>query len=449
MDPQTLMAGFVRGLARLSLAAAIGGLVLEALALGQSPRQARWWEDRLRRWITLSLAVLALTTLAELVVRTQVMTRASMAVALAAVPDVVTGTHFGAIVGASVAAAILAGLLSITRVPVLRALCLLLALGIALSVSLTGHAADWGDLTVSVAVDWLHVVAVSAWTGGLVAVALVVLRGHSARPLEPLTILVRRFSRLAGVCLVMVLLTGGYNAWAQLGALSRLWTTAYGGLLIVKVTLVCALILLGAANRYLVVSRLGSMRAAGVGARLFRLSRLAVLGPRRSRPAGSGLSLLVTYVRREALLVVGVFACTAALGEATPGRHVSFERKPTSHVTPAVPRVTDGGPRLGTVTPPAGNADRGRAVFVKLECFTCHLVQGEGFAPPTRPGPDLSGIGRRHPGYLVESIMNPDAMIVDGPGFTDARGLSLMPDYRERLTVSELIDLVAYLKTRT
>jgi len=42
--------------------------------------------------------------------------------------------------------------------------------------------------------------------------------------------------------------------------------------------------------------------------------------------------------------------------------------------------------------------------------------------------------------------MNPDAMIVDGSGYTDAQGLSVMPDYRERLTVSDLIDLVAYLK---
>ena len=37
-------------------------------------------------------------------------------------------------------------------------------------------------------------------------------------------------------------------------------------------------------------------------------------------------------------------------------------------------------------------------------------------------------------------------MIVDGLDYTDDRGLSIMPDYRENLTVGELIDLVAYLK---
>ena len=43
--------------------------------------------------------------------------------------------------------------------------------------------------------------------------------------------------------------------------------------------------------------------------------------------------------------------------------------------------------------------------------------------------------------------MNPNAMIVDGPGYTDDRGSSIMPGYRDKLTVGELVDLVAYLRT--
>jgi hypothetical protein len=41
--------------------------------------------------------------------------------------------------------------------------------------------------------------------------------------------------------------------------------------------------------------------------------------------------------------------------------------------------------------------------------------------------------------------MNPNAQILDGPGYSDERGRSIMPDYRDRLTVGELIDLVEYL----
>ena len=51
--------------------------------------------------------------------------------------------------------------------------------------------------------------------------------------------------------------------------------------------------------------------------------------------------------------------------------------------------------------------------------------------------------------YLTESILNPNAVIVIGQGYTGPDGLSIMPDYRESLTASELIDLVAYLKSLT
>jgi mono/diheme cytochrome c family protein len=215
--------------------------------------------------------------------------------------------------------------------------------------------------------------------------------------------------------------------------------------LLVKVALALALVWLGAMNRYFVVPRLGGGPSRGLGARLFCVGRLAVRGPRRG--AATARARLSAYVAREALIVLGVFACPAALAEVTPGRHTAFERRPGSHVTNITPSLGSGRSLAsGTVTPPPGNAARGRSVFVRLGCFTCHEVHGEGLPAPSRPGPDLTGVGRNHPGYLVESILNPNARIVDGPGYNDDRGLSTMPDYRDRLTVAELIDLVAYLR---
>jgi cytochrome c2 len=158
-------------------------------------------------------------------------------------------------------------------------------------------------------------------------------------------------------------------------------------------------------------------------------------------------SQLSAYVAREALLGLAIFVCTAALGESTPGRHTMFECKPSSHMPLIQSRSNSNVSRVGTVTPPPGNADHGRAVFMDLQCFTCHTIQDERGPTPSRPGPDLSGVGRRHPGYLVESVMNPNAMIVDGPGYSDPRGWSIMPDYRGKLTIGDLIDLVAYLKS--
>jgi mono/diheme cytochrome c family protein len=103
---------------------------------------------------------------------------------------------------------------------------------------------------------------------------------------------------------------------------------------------------------------------------------------------------------------------------------------------------------------PAGDRHAGRDVFVKLECHKCHAVQGETFPGVARDaasvGPDLGGMGAHHPAeYFAESILDPNAVVVTGPGFTGPDGRSVMPDYRDTLTVTELIDLVAYIKSLT
>jgi copper resistance protein D len=442
-----VIAALVRGLVLLSLASAIGGVVLGLLLPASAAPELEAARARLRRWVAACLLILLVATWAELLVRTQSMSGASLGASVAAVPSVLTGTHFGQILAARAAAAVVALLLSAERTRAFQAFVLLVMAGIALSLSLTGHAADWGDVTLAVAVDWAHAVAASAWTGGLIALALVAGRREAPWPRESLAAVAPRFSRLAGLCLLVVAVTGSYNAWTQLGGVSRLVTTAYGRVLIAKLAVVAALVWLGAVNRYVLLPRLAPESAAhGPGARAFRMVRLAAFGSSRGAAAAPVESRLIGYVTVEALVGLAVFACTALLGEVTPGRHVTFERKTTTHVAP-LGRAGAGGPRPGTVTPPRGDVERGRAVFAKLECGGCHAVPDPSFAPPTRPGPDLAGIGARHPGEIVESIMNPNAQILDGPGYTDERGLSIMPDYRDRLTVGELSDLVEYLRS--
>ena len=443
-----MIAALVRGLVLLSLASALGSLVLGLLLPASAAPDLHVARARLRRWVATCLVILLVATWAELLVRTQSMSGASLGGSVAAVPSVLTGTHFGQILAVRGAAVVVALLLSAERARAFQLFVLLVAMGIALSLSLTGHAADWGDVTLAVAVDWMHAVAASAWTGGLIALALVAGRREAPWSRESLAAVVPRFSRLAGLSLLVVAITGSYNAWTQLGGLSRLWTTTYGRVLIAKLAIVAVLVWLGAVNRYVLLPRLAPSGAArGIGARAFRMARLAVFGTRGGAPSAPAESRLVAYVTGEALVGLAVLACTAVLGEVTPGRHVTFERKTTTHVAPVARSGAGGGPRPGTVTPPRGDAERGRAVFSRLECASCHAVPDRSFSPPTRPGPDLAGIGARHPGEIVESIMNPNAQILDGPGYTDERGLSTMPDYSDRLTVGELSDLVEYLRS--
>jgi mono/diheme cytochrome c family protein len=101
---------------------------------------------------------------------------------------------------------------------------------------------------------------------------------------------------------------------------------------------------------------------------------------------------------------------------------------------------------------PDGDARKGREAFAKLECYQCHEVKGESFPAvtpdPTRRGPALAGMGDHHPAeYFAEAIINPNAVIVTGPGHTGPDGLSIMPDFRDSLTLAETIDLVAYIRS--
>jgi mono/diheme cytochrome c family protein len=99
---------------------------------------------------------------------------------------------------------------------------------------------------------------------------------------------------------------------------------------------------------------------------------------------------------------------------------------------------------------PAGDPARGRVIFAKYECFSCHEVRGEPFAVPKdadNVGPELAAMGPAHQAdYFVEAIINPSAVIEGGKGYEAADGSSKMPSFNDTLTIQELLDLVAYLK---
>ena len=101
--------------------------------------------------------------------------------------------------------------------------------------SLSGHSAvDAGSSWKSALADWAHLAAACLWIGGLVQLVVVV---------WPLLPELRRpalvaFSRLATVCVGVLLLAGVYLAILRLPRLSDLWTTGYGQILLVKIALV-------------------------------------------------------------------------------------------------------------------------------------------------------------------------------------------------------------------
>jgi len=111
-----------------------------------------------------------------------------------------------------------------------------------------------------------------------------------------------------------------------------------------------------------------------------------------------------------------------------------------------------GGVPIGwQLTLAAGDPAAGREVYVDSGCPSCHHIAGESFtqADGTQAGPDLSGMGGHHPpAYFAEAILNPDAVLIEGPGYIGPDGRSTMPLYAE-MTLGQLSDVVAYLASQT
>ena len=102
-----------------------------------------------------------------------------------------------------------------------------------------GHAAT-GDLhEIGLPADIAHLAAVSLWLGGLTVLALCVLPRRDERELGRV---VPAFSRLALVCVAIIVATGVFQGWRQTRSIDALDSTTYGRLLIVKVLIFVVLV---------------------------------------------------------------------------------------------------------------------------------------------------------------------------------------------------------------
>ena len=140
-----------------------------------------------------------------------------------------------------------------------------------LPVTLTGHSASGGAHDVASDSLMLHVLAACLWVGGLIAVlATAAARGPDRA--VALETAVPRFSRMALVCWVVVGLTGVVNALVRV-APADLFTTGYGALVVGKAVALGALGLLGLLHR----RRTVACAAAGEARALVRLAAVEIV----------------------------------------------------------------------------------------------------------------------------------------------------------------------------
>jgi copper transport protein len=183
----------------------------------------------------------------------------------------------------------------------------------------TGHAnpsaqAGWTAL----ATQWVHVMGVGTWIGGLVWLLFGTrLAGTAGDHDNPgLGVELRRFSRMAGLMLLLVVATGVFRAWQGVNSIDALWTSDYGVTLLIKLGVFLPLVTLGAINRYRNVPRAGR-------------------NPRR-------LPSLRRVVSGEVLLAVGVFGVTGVLAGTVPAAEVA------AHTDEAEAEIVVTGADLGT-----------------------------------------------------------------------------------------------------
>lgn len=353
--------GVVRGLAYAAIALAVGGVAFLLAAwlpgLGAVAGSGGRWREaseafsrRLRATLAFAVATGAVTS--ALGVALQGATAGGTSLWAALDPDVISevlDTRFGTVWGLRGLAWLLAGAaLAIALSPRARtamrpavgadglapagaprpaALALLaVPLGfVALSPALAGHASTQDPEALLVPVNLIHVLAMSAWLGGLALLLAAV--PAATRRLEPpertrlLAAVLRRFSPLALAAVAALLVTGLVQAYVHVRSVDNLTETAFGRAVLIKFALVAvALLALGAYQRYRSVPRLRALERGGA-------------------PPGRGGLLLRRALRAEVALITVVLGVTAALVSYAPS--VAEQSGPFSTATDMGPLRLD------------------------------------------------------------------------------------------------------------
>ncbi|MGU7838066.1 copper resistance D family protein [Burkholderia sp. AW33-5] len=178
--------------------------------------------------------------------------------------------------------------------------------GVALARSNGGHPVDAGLFSVPVWVDWLHLLAISAWVGLVFVTAFGVmprLAGMPASERATGASFVQSLSDASTYALIVLFATGAYNGWRGVDTPANLLGSTYGQILLFKLALVLIAAALGGHNRFFEMPKLLA----------------ALKDPAAATPAGL-LRRFGAVLRIEAVVLAGVLMVAAVLvSSALPG----------------------------------------------------------------------------------------------------------------------------------
>ena len=293
----------------------VGVLAMSLLAGPSDKPTARRWQRRLARSTRLLVALLLVSGVAALGWQVTVVTgRADGAADGGAWLRLLGATHFGTVWLLRHAILLLLAALVFLResdespadwLAWRIEAGLLAATGVGLA-AWAGHAVgvDPGSALPAL-VNAVHLIATGAWLGALPPLALLLVGasregGADGRPFAVLA--THSFSTWALAVMTVIVVTGAWNAWNEVGGVPALVGTGYGRLVLLKVALLLPVLALAGWNRASLLPRLG-----GDGATV-------------GRPA---IRSLAGFVAVEAIVGAALVIVAALLALTPPGRHTT------------------------------------------------------------------------------------------------------------------------------
>jgi copper transport protein len=323
----SLVYGGLRFLAFAGLAVVVGGLVFLAVCWPAGGR-----DPRTRRLLYVGWLVAALTAFGALFVQGVYANRLRLTdLARPSLLSDTLRTPFGfgittrvillAVAGIAVSIAVY-DLPSLARRPRIGYAtgCLILGLCLSFTWSVAGHDGVGRQRLLALAADDLHLTAMACWVGGLAMLLVAALRAKHA---DAASRAVDVFSPIAGWCVLVLVVTGAYQSWRNVGHWAALLDTTYGRLVLLKVAGLVLLVALGFRARRLIGHTALRSRSRRVGTPDLRTLRLSVT--------------------LEAVVVLAVLGVAAALVSTPTGREAY-------HPVVTATRSFDTGDRAGSVT---------------------------------------------------------------------------------------------------
>jgi copper transport protein len=167
-----------------------------------------------------------------------------------------------------------------------------------------------------------HSLAMVLWIGGLLFVAVTLSRADRTAELADV---LPRFSRLALGCAVVLVVTGVFMTWREVGAASGLVSTEFGRVLLAKLAAVALLFLLGRSSQRWVARNLlhadaeAPLDEGASGAGRSATRSLTTARPAVGVVAATEVALLRRGVTAEIVVAALVLAITSALVVVGPG----------------------------------------------------------------------------------------------------------------------------------